>query len=330
MNDAPRNGRHERESPSAGTFSDFPKPVLCHIGLPKAASTTLQYVLARDGRLAYFGPNEAGGVGLERALVDPLIFGDESTFRARSPAAARHIRESAAHRPAIVLSDEVLTWGQHAKRAQEWPLAEPIPPTRTATRLAEICPEATILVIFRGQIEWICSHFLQMKYINAMDETFDRFLEQGVRPNHFYSFESVIDYVALHDAYVRAFGEARVKPVFFEEIIEDIPRFVANLYAWLGVDPPRHAADVPKLNTRTRVHPAVRAAAARVAPLARVKARAPGVFRAVKGMMPGQPRDIPLTPVQRQMIVDRYAPSNQRLAARLGRPLPSNYPGSGS
>lgn len=320
---ADRNG-----TPDRGRGAGAGPPVFIHVGLPKAASTTLQHELARDARLAFFGPSQPDHVALERALVDPLIFGDEPTFRARSPETARRIREVGAGRAAIVLSDEVLTWGQHAKRARQWPLAAPIPPTRTAARLAEMFPDARILLIFRSQLEWVRSHYLQMQYIDAMDRDFHRFLEEGVQPEHLYSLDTILDYDALHAAYLGAFGDARVKPVFFEEIAADSARFLADVYAWLGLEPNLEVTEMPRLNTRSRVHPAVRRAAARTLPLNRVKALAPGLFRAVKAMMPGQASDVPLTREQRRMIAARFAASNQRLAARLDRPLPPAYPGA--
>lgn len=308
--------------------TDVAGHVLVHTGLPKTGTTTIQAQLAADGRLAFFGPSARETSPLRQRVVDPLLFGDDARFHAESVPAARELLARGGDNRPIVLSDEVLTWGQHAKRAARWNVAEPVPAARTARRLAELFPGATVLIVVRNQLDWICSHFLQMEYIMNMTMDFDTMVERGIRSDDLYTFDEILMYDKLFDAYRDAFGANRVRIAFFEEVADDLRRLVEDVYEMVNLPLNAEQVRASHLNTRSRVHPAARKMAGWLLPLNRIKAAAPEAFAAAKALMPGHRRDVTPTEWQRRAIAARYGPANRRFAERLGRALPPGYPGA--
>lgn len=302
-------------------------PTLVHIGLPKTATTSLQALFMTDPELVALGGGAGRAPGEDgRDFIEPLVFGDRETFERDALPAAAAVGSGRATDAPLVLSDEILSLANQAKVARTWSVDAPIPPARTAERLAGILPDAHILMVLRAQPDLVASHFLQMQRVDAVRTDFDTWLRHGLTDEGAAALDPMLDYAALYDAYASAFGAERTHVYLFEEIRTDLTAFVGEVFALLGRPAPaREAIDV-HLNRRGGVHPRLRRAAARLVPLDRLKTRAPRLFATGKALMPKQTARVGITHDQARAIADRYGPGNQRLSQRLGRALPEAYP----
>jgi len=298
-----------------------------HIGLPKTATTTLQETFATAEGIAYLGRRLGGARdGAFRQWFDGLLFGDAAPCADGSDSGATTPEAAGRDDAPRMISDERITLGHLAKSARHWSVEDAIPPERTASRLAHWFHDARILLVLRSQPELIESHFYQMRRVGVVRTNFATWLQASLSADGAFALDPMLDYARLVDAYAGAFGGDRVSVVFFEDIRHDLRALIGQVWHLLGTAPDAAASEVPHLNRRGGVHPALRRLAGAVMPLDRVKARAPGLVRAATRILPTDSARVTMISAQRTAIAARYGPANRRLAERLGRPLPEGYP----
>jgi len=203
---------------------------LIHVGLPKAASTTLQDGLfSRQNRYAYFGKVHnhyvADGV---RDLVARICYQDSLDFdregtRSLVGALRRDLRVG--ERPILVSDEQFSVDGKADRRLM-------------AERLGELFAPAKVLLVLRAQ-ETLCEswylHFLRssgqrpMSFADWMDQTYDR---------PFLSIQRVgLDYDKLVSTFEEVFGAGNVVMLPFELLRSGSPLVSERLAQLLGTTP---------------------------------------------------------------------------------------------
>jgi hypothetical protein len=120
--------------------------------------------------------------------------------------------------------------------------------TGVAQRIADFNPDARIVYIMRDPIERTISHY----WHNAKYHDERRNVLEAVRSEPHYR---EVSYYAMQIApFLDVFGSEQVKTLTLEELRDDAPRVLRDLFAWLGVDPNHLPPNLERQNvTETEV-----------------------------------------------------------------------------
>lgn len=216
---------------SVTTTNSYDK-VLIHIGLPKAASTTLQRNLLCNSDLGFVPVN---GSNKDAAMVDPMehfVHRNALTFSAdESRAHFRQLIEANVPDGKIpVVSQEQLA-GNPDKGAY-WG-------KDVADRLKQVFPEAAILLVVREQCSYALSCYNQ-RIRSGSNMSLERFI--GVGDTTIPGYPPVLDpdfleYHHLVSYYQKLFGAERVVVLAFEEVVRNLSAAAARLQEALGLEP---------------------------------------------------------------------------------------------
>jgi hypothetical protein len=291
--------------------------MLLHVGYHKTATTWLQQRLFDNADAAFSTPWSFDEVIDRLVRPHPLAWDEAEArdfFMERGDAA-----RAAGHVP--VLSNEELSGNPHAGAFNS---------TIIATRLAQLFPDARVLVVIRRQADMLVSIYKQ--YV----------VRGGVLPHRRY-FEPPaagfrmpvfraghLEYHRLIEHYVELFGADRVRVLAMEDLTRDPATFVREITSFAGA---RDPGPLPSAPVR-RSHAAATAAVQRrlnrwllrddVNPTAPFRfGRLPSLMRRVDPIlarvMPGADRR--LRAYAESFARGRYAESNRRTAALTGLPL---------
>ena len=293
---------------------------LIHIGLPKTGTTSLQARYAQQSGIRFLGPAPGQQPNLTRAISHAVLAASDAEFRAARQTLCAALPEDGTPR---VLSNEELTLGRHAKRAQAWTFSADPTPVIAAWRLAALFPRAHVLIVLRNQADWLQSYYRQMRRVGMMRTDFVTWLREALSPGAPGYLDFTLDYSEMVQGYSQFFGPHKVHVYFYEDIASDLDRLYREVAEKLGL--PCDTAPVPHLNRRGGVDPAFRRLLGGVVPLGMIKRRCPVVFDLAKQLMP-QEKQTPSIPAdQRAAICTHFAATNNALREMLGRDLPSGY-----
>lgn len=224
--------------------------IYVHVGLPKAASTTLQkHLFSKHEMLLSLGVYPVDNVGsntddisLNAAYLNDsrvkdfyshLIHDDvmEFDYETVSNELSILFKDYATDKnEKIVFSDEKLTSTFYSHKDIGL----------KAKRLKKVLPDAKIIIVLRDQVSWITSQY--------RDHPFDpRHLDIG-RPVSVekwieiaqWSAEvkllSMLKYNELVTLYEDIFGVENVCVLLFEEFVNDLPQFANKLSEFMGID----------------------------------------------------------------------------------------------
>lgn len=200
---------------------------LIHVGLPKAASTSLQdNLFARQDRYAYFGKVRnryvSAGVGELLGRIsyhDSLDYDEHGAEALLQVLRAEHV---VGERP-ILVSDEQLSVEGDADRRL------------IIERLHKLLAPAKVLIVIRSQpalCQSMYLHFIRSsgERIISFADWLDRFYGRLQFPNH----RIGLDYNRLVTAYETVFGHDNVVMLPFELMRDDSPLVPETLAALLG------------------------------------------------------------------------------------------------
>lgn len=295
-----------------------------HIGYHKTASTTLQrdFFPKLEGCL-YLSHGGAASRSLFRALSEHLMFADDEDYlgeTVRSYLAELHERSPGT----VLLSHEGFSGAVFDGATNS---------DRNAHRLADVAPDAKMIIVVREQAAMLRSLYSQHLRHGGYS-TFPEFLHSSVPGSDTIDLDHLC-FDRLVELYHKLFGAARVTVLAFEDLGREPDLFLRGLADFIGVPAPRveHLARIgPSLSPpsrwlirhtnrmfwRTRINPEPTVAPLRTAEeLARVlHARVdPKLFpRARKTLSDDDEAELART-------VERYAASNSRLAELTGLSL---------
>ncbi|NVB40669.1 sulfotransferase [Pseudenhygromyxa sp. WMMC2535] len=229
------------------------KRVFLHVGLHKTGTTFLQERVfpALEG-VRFVHPLHVPRTGdgpIERFMLE-LFFRNAAhiDYAAHREAIYRWI-EDEVDEPALLISSEALVG---------WPIENHANFCVNTDRLAEIFPDAKVMLVVRRQDKWVNSAYNQLlkagfstsieRYLNYRSGRFDRY-NVGL-----YNGPNVdardLDWGAFDAYYRQRFGEQSVLTLPFELFGASSEDFLARIYAFMGLDAER----APHPDTSERVN----------------------------------------------------------------------------
>lgn len=198
--------------------------VSLHIGMPRAASTTLQrHLFDKHPEIThlwrYIADADAAHVVWQIGRAEPTQYSATSLGETLHDVAVR------LHAPGrlLLLSDETFT---HTERR-----------VVSAQRLSELFPKADILLIIRSQPDVLGSLFAHLHRDDPAqlnNEMFDQWLRRDMDRRRYLG---IYDYATVLDLYEPIYGLDRIHVVPFELLQRNPPAFATNVCRHLGVDP---------------------------------------------------------------------------------------------
>lgn len=203
------------------------KATVVHIGLVKAASSTLQeHLFARHSGLHHLGtPWTSEPLSLAFNELTSAEVYDFDLRNCRDLCTVELERAAAANKVPSV-SAEAFSICERANRVM------------IAERIHAACGPAKIVVVLRNQLDWLASRYVH-NYLKPIPETrlrFNDWLFSHWRRDTF-SYRHHADYDTLLRVYEEVFGPENVYVLLLEALHGDREKFVGDLCSTMGVDP---------------------------------------------------------------------------------------------
>ena len=218
--------------------------LLLHIGLPKAASSTLQRDVFCHQKLGFDILETQLDSNFPLKTVEDVIFGNDFTIDlSKIKQDLNEYIESRENPDLIsVISQEKLIG---------LPDDGPCYTKRVADRLNKICPDAKILIVIREQRRFVLSCYNQ-HIRNSSNIKLERFIGcdgyasdgyPSIMDSDFLKYDKIIEY------YETLFGSDNVIVLVFEELVKDFETGVNAIRAKFGMTDRVHYKAVPCRNS---------------------------------------------------------------------------------
>jgi len=217
-------------------------PILIHIGMPKAGSTSLRMgLMCRCPEWEFVGIQAFGYRGAEsewgRQLYSALLHvctAEESQYkRMRGELLALVEARPNKDRP-LLISDEKLTTSHYF--ISSTPYADR---TLVASRLADLFGEARILFVIRDQHTFLPSVYGQMLRSGSLPfMSYDRWINDQITRHRLQSPSvlPIAEYDTVVESYDRNFCESNVDVALFEDYVDDAMGIYQQIADRLNVD----------------------------------------------------------------------------------------------
>ncbi|CAA6693601.1 MULTISPECIES: hypothetical protein [unclassified Lentimonas] len=218
--------------------------LLLHIGLPKAASSTLQREVFCQQKLGFDLLETQLDSNFPLKTVEDVIYGNDFTIDL--PTIKQDLNEyiDSRENPDLisVISQEKLIG---------LPDDGPCYTKRVANRLNGICPDAKILIVIREQRRFVLSCYNQ-RIRNSSNVKLERFIGSegyasdgypAIMDADFLKYDKTIEY------YESLFGSENVIVLVFEELVKDFEAGVNAIRAKFGMTDRVHFEAVPRRNS---------------------------------------------------------------------------------
>ena len=305
----------------------MPRAVLLHLGLHRTGSTWLQQRVfdGRDGRPTPMVPDRAESA--RRIVLAREEDFDADELRRWLAERVESVRRAGG---VPVLSNERFSGNPHSG----WFDAQ-----RTFDRLAEVLPEAKVLLVLREQRDLVRSLWLQYVRIGGPASLRDYLRAPDPGDHRAPCFDpSFLRFDRLVESLDRRFGREQVLAIPYDRLRQDPRDFLARIGAFLGTEipPPEHAEAkvyaspgfvVASLQRRVNLW-CVRSTLHRAPPLPSPRlARLSGVLASVAGRLASPLLESTRRRAAAALVEARLAEvpglreSNARLAERIGEDL---------
>jgi len=207
-------------------------PVLVHVGMPKTGTTTLQELFfARHPDIHYLGQTNLWDVAAAKQVLRGLLLDDAP----ETALAGGLVAEGLMAKPAVVISDEALTFGEYMLRAPQWSIRSDH--EKTARRIRAALGQVHVLIVVRNQSDWMVSwHRQGLKTGKYVETGFQKWLEKDLGETAEHMME-LLRYDKMYKAFADVFGIDYVHVRFFEECVGDFPGLAVEVANLLGVAP---------------------------------------------------------------------------------------------
>ena len=208
---------------------------LLHIGYPKAGSKYLQRWFAAHPQLAYRDGGIAGFNDVYAMITHAADAGDEPLYRVTS--------SEGLSAPHLDSGHDLVEY------ARTRPTSTVTAQLKACTMLAELFPNAVVLIVTRGYRSMVLSSYSQFVRSGGFVDLAD--LVAVARTKSGPEFDRLADlapwdYDQLIGAYARAFGADHVVVMPYELLRDDAATFTRTLAERLGIEP--FAADFGRIN----------------------------------------------------------------------------------
>jgi hypothetical protein len=195
-----------------------------HVGIVKAASTTLQMsVFNRHEEIKYVGTPFSDRQDL-RAFFLRMAMGDETSNWQSDLNMYRekYVLPFQGQAKPLVMSYDQLCRLDRANRKV------------VAERLKLLVGNAKIIIVLRDQLDWLVSHFI-FEQGNAVKVGFDDFMTHRWQ-NSLSGYRHFLNYQNFVQSYADVFGKENIGIFPFEELTRDTAMFSKRLFDFIGVD----------------------------------------------------------------------------------------------
>ncbi len=294
------------------------RTMIAHIGLPKAASTTIQKHFFPDHpEIEFLGLPFKSAVFEE--IRNRMVYMDGLSYDIKKEYEkfTTELNRIPSEKKIFVWSDEALSWTRGADRIL------------MCDRVKDVVGAQKIIMIIREQISSIYSH-------HAMDafKSYETLKEKGninawieaAQPFKNRGFHHLL-YFSLIDLYVDKFGRENVGVFFFEDLQTNPRNFYSAISKFMGLT--HSVKDLGSRNPSENV----RRASRRIQQWAKLKNRyfpslkltrvMPGPMRevALRFMESGQRANIVIDEERMEILREFFAENNRKLQDKFGLPL---------
>lgn len=206
-----------------------------HIGLPKTGTSSLQQLcFAHHPEMCYFGQSNLKSSNEARTILRALLVCEADRPPERLVCSTLH--DALTSRPAVMISDEALSFGAMMMRARIWNLMPD--QAAVAERAHKLLSEAHVFIVIRNQADLLESwHRQGLKNGNRFERSFDRWLKHEIGPRAERMF-SLLNYDNLCAIYQDLFGPDRVHVRVYEKYRSGFDVLAGEFANVMGVDEP--------------------------------------------------------------------------------------------
>lgn len=210
--------------------------ITIHVGLPKAASTTIQFgFFSKLSNIDYYGirPNLDQETYFRRQILARILNLEEAEYRMQEGEVRAFFENSINAKKPVVISDEDFSRG-HVSSADLCRTDRYL----CARRLQDLFPNANIIIMVRNQLNLLPSLYSQwMKNYHVGRVSFDKWMDiQLAKQDSFSgSIMGMANYEILYKLYCEVFGAKQVNVFLFEEFCQDVQKGFKSLAEVIGI-----------------------------------------------------------------------------------------------
>jgi len=228
--------------------------VTIHVGLPKAASTTIQFgFLSKLENIDYYGirPDLDQETSARRQILACILNLEEAEYRRQEDEVRAFFESRINGKKPVVISDEDFSRG-HVSSANLCRTDRYL----CARRLQRLFPNAKIVIMVRNQLKLLPSLYSQwMKNYHVGRVSIDKWIDIQLGKHRSYSgsIMGMANYDLLYKMYCEIFGDDQVTVFLFEQFCQDTSRGLEALAEVIGIpceNPERFLAESDQLNSR--------------------------------------------------------------------------------
>jgi hypothetical protein len=294
-----------------------------HIGFPKTATTTLQTILRNHTECDYLGKGlrESLQPSLSLDIARAVLFANTRHFEAGRDALAAQIAARADKAGCLVISDEAFAFAEHMAITRQWQRQAVSDHDTVATRLAQLCPDAQVLMSFRAQPAFIKSMYRQNIKRDSITESFSDYVDREIDALPHRSMLHTLRYDHAFTAYADRFSADNVHTELFEDTKTDFEAYLHKVAKITRLDPQALIAQWGGAHENTDRPQKVSNSHKRLQRLmpSGLRKLAPVPLKALlRNRMVKPPVKIAYTPQQSQVIDRYFAQPNATLAQETG------------
>lgn len=201
------------------------KKFYIHIGMPKAASTSLQKNLFDYLPSFHHIGNSHQNSAIDqqvKTIIHSIIGCEQSEYNKKEVYRLLSNKVNAINEKRILLSDESFAMGYSRFPGQ-------VEKFEIARRLKTLFPDAKILLIIRNQATMLQSLYAQKLKNSVNLPTWQEWLKEQKSYSHLTSQFSWLKYDKIYETYSYFFGEDNITISLYEDLISEPLRFYSNL-----------------------------------------------------------------------------------------------------